>query len=277
MDLKRKIKALLKGLTPPLIWEFLRLLSEKNNLFRITPYTTWEETLLHSSGYDAELILEKVKEAALQVKEGKAIGERDSVLLEKIQYPFPLLAALLRVSLLNSGALNILDFGGSLGTSFYQCRGFLSGVKTLRWNIVEQEKYVDCGKEIFENSELGFYYSIEECLKSQKPQVALLSGVLQYLKNPYQIITEIQKYNLKHIIVDRTPFLENGDDLLTIQKVPKEYFNASFPHWIFNMVNFHRYFHDKYLLIGEFDAIDGSIRCRRINANYKGFIFDRKI
>jgi len=85
----------------------------------------------------------------------------------------------LRVWLLNSGALNVLDFGGFLGSSYYKCRGFLTGVKTLRWNIIEQEKFVDCGKEMFENSELSFYYSIEECLESEKPQVALLSSVLQ--------------------------------------------------------------------------------------------------
>jgi putative methyltransferase (TIGR04325 family) len=272
--MKRKIKAVIKGLTPPLIWEFFRLM--KNNQFTISPYSTWEEALRHYNGYDADLILDKVKKAALQVKEGKAIYEKDSILFEKIRYPFPVLAALLRVALLNSGALNILDFGGSLGSSYYQCRGFLTGVEKLRWNIVEQKNFVDCGKEMFENSEVSFYYSIEECLQFEKPQVALLSGVLQYLKNPHQIITELQKSNLKHIIVDRTPFIENGGDLLTIQKVPKEIYDASLPHWIFNRINFCRQFQESYLLIAEFDAIDGTIRCRGINADYKGFIFDRK-
>lgn len=29
-------------------------------------------------------------------------------------------------------------------------------------------------------------------------------------------------------------------------------------------------------MISEFDAIDGAIRCREINAYYEGLIFDRK-
>jgi putative methyltransferase (TIGR04325 family) len=276
IPLKIKIKSVLKGLTPPRIWELFRLLREKNNQFIISPYSTWEESQLHCSGYDADLILDNVKKAMLQVKEGKAGWEQDSFLLEKGRYSFPLLAALLRVSLLNSGALNILDFGGSLGSSYYKCRGFLTGVKTLRWNIIEQEKFVDCGKEMFANSELSFYYSIEECLESEKPQVALLSSVLQYLKNPYQIITKLQEYNISHIIIDRTPFVENGNDLLCIQKVPKEIYDASLPHWILNRINLCNYLQEKYVLIDEFDAFDGSIRCRGINADYKGLIYDRK-
>jgi len=59
--------------------------------------------------------------------------------------------------------------------------------------------------------------------------------------------------------------------------VPKEIYDASLPHWIFNRINLCNYFQKKYILVGEFDAIDGSIRCRGINADYKGLIYDRKV
>ena len=113
-------------------------------------------------------------------------------------------------------------------------------------------------------------------LKVRKPAGSSSFRVLQYLKNPYQIITELQNYNFKHIIVDRTTFIENGGDLLTIQRVPKEIYDASLPAWIFNKNKFIKYFNKNYSMISEFDAIDGAIRCREINAYYEGLIFDRK-
>jgi putative methyltransferase (TIGR04325 family) len=273
--MRHKLKVLLKGMTPPLIWEGLRAVRKNNINFRGI-YPTWDAALRDSGGYDAPLILEKVKGALCKVKKGEAVCERDSVLFDKIQYSFPLLAGLLRIALSNNGRLNVLDFGGSLGSSYFQCRGFLSGVKELSWSIVEQKKVVECGKEFFENDELRFYYTLEECLQFESPHVILLSSVLQYIKEPYLLMGELIKNKINNIIIDRTPFLSDGPEMITIQVVPKYIYEASYPSWIFNMDKFNRYFQEKYSLVTEFDAIDGSIKSGSISANYKGFILELK-
>lgn len=271
-----KAKVLIKGLTPPLIWEALRIIRKKNISFSGI-YSTWDAALKDSSGYDAPLILDKVKDALFKVKKGEAVCERDSVLFDKVQYSFPVLAGLLRIALANQGRLNVLDFGGSLGSSYFQHRGFLTNVKELSWSIVEQKNFVKCGKELFENHELKFYYTIDECLRFQRPNVILLSSVLQYIKEPYKLIEELLENNFQNIILDRTPFLSNGPDIITVQVTPKHIYEASYPIWIFNLENFHRIIKVKYFLVTDFEAIEGTIRSGRISANYKGFIFELKV
>jgi putative methyltransferase (TIGR04325 family) len=272
-----KIKNLIKGITPPLLYQAINSFRKKHNQFIPCPSASWEEALQRCTGYNSDIIITKVKDSVLKVKQGEAACERDSVLFDRIQYSFPLLAGLLRIALQNDGVLTVLDFGGSLGSSYYQCRGFLSDVKQLRWNIVEQEKFVRCGKELFENNELKFFYKIDECLELEKPNVIILSGVLQCLKDPYHFMQNLLAYNFDHIIIDRTTFLESGDkDILTIQLVPEEIYKASYPVWMFHKSKFTRLFADKYSILTEFDAIDGAIDCRGISAHYQGFILDRQ-
>jgi putative methyltransferase (TIGR04325 family) len=274
--MRHKLKVFVRGLTPPLMWEAFRVLTKKNISFRGI-YSTWDAALKDSSGYDAPLILDKVKGAISKVKKGEAACERDSVVFDKVQYSFPVLAGLLKIAVANGGRLNVLDFGGSLGSSYFQNRGFLSGVSELSWSIVEQKKFVECGKQNFGSNELKFYYSIDECLQFENPHVILLSSVLQYIREPYKLIEVLIEKNIPNIIIDRTPFLLNGPDMITLQIVPKHIYDASYPSWIFNLDKFYGIFKMKYSLLVDFYAIDGTIKSGKILANFRGCIFEIKI
>jgi putative methyltransferase (TIGR04325 family) len=116
-------------------------------------------------------------------------------------------------------SLNLIDFEGSLGSSYFQNRKFLMQLKELKWNIVEQKKMVECGRKYFENEYLKFY-----CIKEQNPDAIVLSSVIQYIEKPYSLIGKIINYKFDFIIIDRTPFIEGDKDRLTVQKVsPKIY------------------------------------------------------
>jgi len=160
-------------------------------------YKNWSEAKSRSTGYDQDLILEKVKASLLKVKNGEAICERDSVIFDKIEYSFPLLTSLLWIANVKGNKLNLIDFGGSLGSSYFQNKLFLNNVD-LTWNIVEQEKFVICGQEHFENNQLHFYKSIEDCIENTKPDVLLCSSVLQYIESPYTLIVTSE---LKFVLV----------------------------------------------------------------------------
>jgi hypothetical protein len=96
------------------------------------------------------------KEMTLKVKEGKGAYERDSVIFEIIEYEWHLLACLLWIAACNNNSLRVLDYGGSLGSLYYQHRDFLKYISDLRWTVVEQKSFVKCGKEQFENEHLKF-------------------------------------------------------------------------------------------------------------------------
>jgi len=233
-------------------------------------YKSWSIAKSHSTGYDQDLILEKVKKSLLQVKNGEAICERDSVIFDKIEYSFPLLTSLLWIANNNGNKLNLIDFGGSLGSSYYQNKGFLKNVE-LTWNIVEQEKFVLCGQEHFENDQLRFYKSIDDCFDSTNPKVLLCSSVLQYIESPNSLISLFLKQNFEYIIIDRTPFIK-GRDRLTIQKVHPKIYDARYPCWFFNEDRFLSQFFEKYELITDFNALDRS----NIKSEFKGFLFRLK-
>ena len=151
-----KFKTIVEEWFPPVLLRWYREYIHPYGFFG--NYDSWEALLQKTTGYDSEIILNKVKNAMLQVNEGQAVYERDSVLFDKIHYSWPLLAGLLRIAALKKNRLSVLDFGGSLGVSYYQNRVFLSDLEELRWSVVEQDAFVKCGKEYFKTKHLKFYF-----------------------------------------------------------------------------------------------------------------------
>ena len=206
-------------------------------------FATWEEACVHCSGYDAEDILAKVLEATLKVKRGEATFERDSVLFDEIEYTWPVLAGLMWVAARNGGCLNVLDFAGALGSGYFQNRQFLQALPDVRWNVVEQKHYVDAGRTNIQDEGLRFYKTIEDCLLENKPNVILLSSVLQYLRSPIDIIEQLPRVGASTLIIDRTPFSRYCKDRLLVQHVPASIYSASYPMWVFSEAEFVKKLH----------------------------------
>ena len=236
------------------------------------PYHLWIEAMENSVGYSCEEIFKKTKEARLKVIRGEAAYERDSVVFNEIQISWPLLAGLLWIASKGNNSLNLLDFGGSLGSSYYQNRSFLSHLNVLKWNIVEQKPYVDWGKEKLCDSDLQFFNTMEECCSAVMPDTILLSGVLMYLESPYAFLSQVMDKKFKYVLLDRTTFLEEEQDVLMVQKVPLEIFDASYPCWFFSLKKIRDLFLHDYKLIAEFDGFE---KADVSGALFKGFIFER--
>lgn len=236
-------------------------------------YKKWNDVKKITRGYDEKLILDKVCMSLLKVKNGEAFYERDSVLFDKVDYSWPVLSALLWVAAQNNGKLNVIDFGGSLGSSYYQNKKFLDELKSVRWNIVEQDNFVNKGRELFENKNLRFYNDLEQCKRKTLADVIFLSSVIQYVESPFDLLNRILKMNFEVIIVDRTSFvLGNKKDRLTRQVVPPEIYTASYPCWFFNEKKFVNKFKEKYELIESFLSLDKA----NIESKFMGFIFVKK-
>ena len=260
-------------LVPPIALDIYRKVSGRYEFSG--NYATWDEAQACCSGYDEQIILESVRDSLLKVVHGEAAFERDSVLYNEPRHWWPLLAGLLWVTSRNSNKLNLLDFGGSLGTVYFQNCKFINHLDDLKWSVVEQRNFADCGRQYFQNNQLKFYYDIAECTKNRNPDVILFSGVLQYLEKPYEILEEVIGQRFKQIIIDRTPFLEKGVDCITIQKVHPAQYPASYPAWFFNLARFVDFITPHYELIADFDSFD-RFRTRDVVATAKGFIFEKR-
>jgi putative methyltransferase (TIGR04325 family) len=235
-------------------------------------YDSWQEAQSRCIGYDSEVILRKVRSSLMMVKEGKAVFERDSVIFTKPEYSYPLLTGLMLVAAKNKGKLNIIDFGGSLGSTYYQNKQFLDSIYEVNWCIVEQPGFVKVGNDDFASERLHFFGSIEDCLGKFSIDAILFSSVLQYLEEPYKLLDKIKQLKFKHIIIDRTP-LVLGKDRITVQRVNRMIYKASYPCWFFNKRKFSDYLVPEYRLVTDFEAIDRS----NISSEFMGFVFELAI
>jgi putative methyltransferase (TIGR04325 family) len=223
------------------------------------------------------LILGKVRDSLLRVRNGQAVYERDSVLFDKTEYSWPLLAALLWCAARNKAHLNLLDFGGSLGSSYYQNRRFTRQLSSVRWNVVEQRNFVECGKRIFEDDELRFYFDVESCWHAQHPKLILFSSVLQYLEAPADVLETTLAYPFQFVLVDRTPFfVDDIPDRIAVQRVPERIYRASYPIRFFNEERFLRHFAKRYALVERFQGYEGAATVNGKEIVYRGFIFESK-
>ena len=265
----RLLKDLAFGLTPPLV---RRLLRPGSGLGFHGDFPDWNSALATCSGYDQPAILEKVSAATQAVAEGRAVYERDSVLFDAPEYSWPLLAVLQKVAMRESNRLRLIDFGGSLGSTYRQCRGFLSEIPQVEWNVVEQAAFVARGRERFQGPELRFHPDIESCLAEGPMPCLLLSSVLQYLEDPYAFLASAIAKGFRYVVLDRTPLSASGSDRIVRQTVPPEIYAASYPARLLGRAKLLAAFAEAYDLVAEFPALDGFDP----KADFKGFFFVRK-
>lgn len=243
-----KIKKNIRKIVPPIV---ISLFKKKNKYGFWGNHDNWEKAVKDSNGYDSPIIFEKIKNSALKVKEGSAVAERDGITFDTKQYSWPVIAMLLLSASRNDNDLDILDFGGSLGSSYFQNIEFLKYIKKLNWTIVEQKNIYDYGKRYFENDKLSFHESLEEALKKIKPQTFLAGSSIQYIEKPYELLEKVIKNKFELIIFDRTPFF-NDKEVIAVQKVSPRIYDSSYPAWVFNINKFTEFFKDnEYGIIAE--------------------------
>jgi len=272
------MKTLIKSFIPPII-----LKSVQARLFPPTVsfagnYQSWGQALAACDGYDDNQIIERVFESSLNVVQGKSVSERDSVTFDHPQYAYPIFAWLLRIALQQPSRLNVLDFGGALGSTYRDFCHFLGDATpplNFRWHIVEQPKLVALGQTHFQTDRLRFYATLDECLSQNSVHVVLLSSVLQYLENPYTFLDQLTKYSVPWLIFDRTAFISKSSDRLTIQTVRPPIYAAKYPAWFLSQSKFESHFESHFDLIDSFDSfeswdIDGT------KGQDRGYVFKQR-
>jgi putative methyltransferase (TIGR04325 family) len=191
-------------------------------------YPDWQAAAAHTGGYDQANILERVRAATRAVNAGKAVFERDSVLFDAPHYNWPLLAAINWVAARNGGRLRVLDFGGALGSTWFQNRIFFDHLDTA-WTVVEQPHFVAAGRAEFSGNGLEFAASIDEAVTHGKVDLFLASSVLQYLEDPAGVLAELRRHRFDFALFDRTAVTTRQHSRITIQRVPESIYAASYP------------------------------------------------
>ena len=250
------VRGVAKALAPPLVLSMYHRWSGHTLRFAGRP-KDWSQALRMSSGYDDRRILERVAEATRAVVAGRAAYERDAILFDQPQYPFALLTALWRAASQGGGRLDVVDFGGSLGSSYRQCRSLLDGVQSLRWQVIEQAAFVDAGRREFATPELSFFGALDELPPPKGCRLMLASGVLQYLQDCNGVLDAFAQTGAQHLFIDRTPVGPQAAHHLCIQHVPQKIYAASYPCWVLSHAELLQRLSRDWQLVCDFPCADG--------------------
>lgn len=271
------VRLLLKDITPPGLLRLRQRLRGGTLRFTGRP-ADWKDACRMSEGYDAAGILDRVIRASRTVHAGGAAYERDGVLFHEIDYPFAILSCLMRAAALDGGRLDVVDFGGSLGSTYRQCRPFLQGLASTRWHVVEQPSFAAAGRAEFSTPELQFVSSLAELPQAGAQRVALLSSVLQYLEDPAGTLGALlSSAGVRHLVIDRTPLSAEDSDRLCIQHVPKQIYPASYPCWILSRPRLLEGLSSGWRTVCEFPCPEGAARTEDgLPFEFRGLILERK-
>jgi putative methyltransferase (TIGR04325 family) len=232
-------------------------------------FANWAAARAASAGYDDAAVLARVQAAVRAVKSGQAAWERDGTVFLEPRVNLPLLGALQAAA--EPGApLAVIDFGGSLGSTWWQHRHALAD-RTVRWHVVEQPHYVAAGSE-FADAQLSFHDSIAGALAAGGASVILLSGVLPYVESPFALLDEIAGGGFRHVIIDRTPLVRSGGTKLVVQHTPPDLGGGSYPCWLFARAQLLACLEKSHVLVQEWPALDDLSP----DVTHGGFHFRRK-
>lgn len=260
-------RRIVKAIMPPAMLRFGRSIRDWSR-----PCASWEEAKQKSTGYDSPAILARARAAMRRIKEDPTLQERDTVVFPRTgPSSWPLLASLLWVASKDRGRLAVLDFGGSLGSTFFEYETAIRHVPELSWNIVEQPLFVASGIADFSTERLLFFPDITSCQTECDCNVFLMSSVLQYLEKPYDMLASALAVRPAFFILDRTAFHARNCDCVVVQRstVARE----SYPCWFLNEARVRELFEESYDLVWEWPSWeDSSFAYPR----FKGFVFVRR-
>jgi putative methyltransferase (TIGR04325 family) len=275
------IRSWARAILPPILVRMLRRgtppQTSDERIWFTGQYAIWSDALHSASGYAEEIILKRVDAATAKVVAGNAAFERDGVTFETPQPPLQLLAGLLRAAVENDNILRVVDFGGSLGSSFRQCKPFLSSLQILDWRVVEQPAFVERGAQCYQTGELKFFATIESAAQGPRPTVTFASSSLQYVSNPHQVLNELCETGSDFLIIDRTPFTDLDHDRLVVQHVPESIYPATYPCWLLSKSRMLAALDANWETLAIFPALDGVFDVSAIRIEFLGMILRRRI
>lgn len=269
------MKALVRQLVPPLLLRWLARGGPAAVEYG-PECRDWAAARAQCTGYEAPGILERVREATHALRRGAAAGERDSILFDRPQYSYPILSAILRESIITGGRLEVMDFGGSLGSTYYNSKWFIDSIKELTWNVIEQEHFCEVGRREFQDDRLRFFPNLASAGAARPGRVLLLSSVLQYLESPWTFLEQARALPFQLLIFETTTFWQDdGPDRICLQRVRPPIYDASYPVWVFRRSSFLDRLEVEWRLIAEWQPFPSMPVGGRF-LDYRGFIFERR-
>lgn len=96
----------------------------------------------------------------------------------------------------------ILEIGGGFGENSYAIKKLLK--KNLPYSVLESNKIIKLANKI--ENKINYFYDLDLALSETKPDLIFSSSTLQYMSNPYKILSILNDYKPKMISLTRNSF-----------------------------------------------------------------------
>lgn len=202
------MRALLKQITPPLLWEMARRMTTTSPPI----CATYEEAAGHcrQSSYEDDALVQSVVEKNLVFR--KQI--RNNPVFDLTAMRTFIALGLSRTS----DELKVIDFGGGAGYHYEIARAALGKSSAIRWNVVETSTMAKAARGL-EEPGLKFFDSIEEAgCDLGSVDLVLASSSLQYCPDPELFLQRLINVGSSHLFITRTPFSESPEDVISVQR-----------------------------------------------------------
>jgi putative methyltransferase (TIGR04325 family) len=240
----REVKNIIRLVTPPVFWQAGHWLKRRTEFSPFEgPFSSWEEAVSRSTGWNNQSITSRTLQSALQVRDGAAPMERDGVVSYDRIYSNTILGFLILVLSTKNDNISIIDFGGGLGANYFQNLKIFYHLnnKLITWNVVERRDIAKLGTLYFENNTLKFFERLDDVFGvSPTDNAIVFSGSLQCVEQPFDILDKVIRNGIKIIALDRL-FIskERSEHKVFVQRPdPKIYYPASYPVWCFSKDSF---------------------------------------
>jgi putative methyltransferase (TIGR04325 family) len=137
--------------------------------------------------------------------------------------------------LLREGS-TLVDYGGSIGTTYYSYKRFLDPPAGLTWHVVEVPHIAESGRRIAEREGSPLVFSSEPG-KAPPADILLAAGAIQYMKESLPGFIDSFVSPPKRVIVNKVP-LTDGPGYWTLQN----FGTAVSPYQVYNKAQFFSYF-----------------------------------
>lgn len=198
-------------------------------------YPDWETAVRSCRTISLEGQRRAYERALAEVLAGHALFERDSLLQHRPLTCWPLMLALRDLEACGISPPTVLDYGGGLGSVYFQHRDWWSADRPVTWNVVELPEVAASGQRLIQDPQLNFFDSLEETVQQQPPDLIVAAGVISMVPDPVALLDMFASLGARWVFLDRIPITHRqGQNLITRQVVPRWIYESESPFWFFD-------------------------------------------
>jgi len=280
-----KIKKAAQYLTPPLVWDLLKLFWV---FLKKSKYYEWEYTAL---GWDAEKVNTDIKGwnvdsilnvyksnwqnflsniskvSPLGISPESNSNERLNLTFHNIMMTY---GYVLSMASRNKSSISVLDWGGGIG-HYYVISKHLIPSLNIEYHCKDVPLLSNHGKEIFPEA---YFYTDETCF-NRKYDFVMASTSLQYSKDWIRVLRGLANSSSDYLFITRIPVVEKVASFVIIQRPYQYGYKTEYLGWCFNKYEFLNIAKSMNLhLVREFFAQESSfIYNAPEQPTYYGFLF----